>query len=75
MMRKHTFCFVMLLLSALSTMYCAQNELPTVLTCTSNAKASRDYGFILEKQWMGTVGKNRATPLQLARSKHQTGKL
>jgi len=30
-------------------------ELPTVLTCTSNAKASRDYGFS-EKRWSGQVG-------------------
>jgi hypothetical protein len=30
-------------------------ELPTVLTCTSNAKASRDYGFF-EKRWSGQVG-------------------
>ncbi|MCW5982361.1 MAG: hypothetical protein KIT09_30020 [Bryobacteraceae bacterium] len=30
-------------------------ELPTVLTCTSNAKASRDYGFS-EQRWSGQVG-------------------
>ena len=30
-------------------------ELPTVLTCTSNAKASRDYGFF-ENRWAGQVG-------------------
>jgi hypothetical protein len=32
------------------------NELPSVLTCTSNAKASRDYGFLFEKRWLGIVG-------------------
>ena len=30
----------------------ASQELPTVLACTSNAKAGRDYGFI-EAQWSG----------------------
>jgi len=30
-------------------------EPPTVLTCMSNAKASRDYGFS-EKRWSGPVG-------------------
>jgi hypothetical protein len=30
-------------------------ELPTVLACTSNAKASRDYGFS-EKRWSGQSG-------------------
>ncbi len=29
--------------------------LPTSLTCTSNAKATRDYGFV-EKRWMGQKG-------------------
>ena len=29
-------------------------ELPTSLTCTSNAKAARDYAFI-EKQWSGAI--------------------
>lgn len=30
-------------------------ELPTSLMCTSNAKASRDYGFV-EKRWSGDTG-------------------
>jgi len=30
-------------------------ELPTTLMCTSNAKASRDYGFV-EKRWTGQKG-------------------
>ena len=30
-------------------------ELPTSLMCTSNAKASRDYGFF-EKRWSGQAG-------------------
>ena len=30
-------------------------ELPTILTCTSNAKTSRDFGFI-EKRWTGEKG-------------------
>lgn len=31
-------------------------ELPTSLTCRSNAKASRDYGFV-EKRWEGQKGR------------------
>lgn len=46
-------CSVGLLVAAASGT--AGQDLPTVLSCTSNAKASRDYGFS-EKRWSGQVG-------------------
>lgn len=52
---RPTFAFRLLSLLAVASFCCAQNDRPTVLTCTANAKASRDYGF-QEKEWMGTVG-------------------
>ena len=44
-----TFAFFVSLTASVA----AQNP-PTSLTCTSNAKASRDYGFG-EKQWSGVI--------------------
>ena len=45
------------LLGLLTAITCAGQgqELPTILTCTSNAKASRDYGFA-ERRWSGQPG-------------------
>jgi len=44
-------------------------ELPTTLTCISNANASRDYGFI-EKRWTGQKGhlisEDSSTPFIIA---------
>ena len=40
-------------------------EVPTVLTCTSNAKADRDYGFV-EKRWSSQAG-HLLEPLRLFR--------
>lgn len=47
------FCFRFLWIAALAATASAQ-DIPTSLTCTSTAKASRDYGF-MEKQWSGTI--------------------
>ena len=46
-------CCALACVAALAGGASAQDS-PTSLTCTSNAKASRDYGFT-EKQWSGAI--------------------
>lgn len=47
------FCFSFACVAVFAGGASAQ-DIPTSLTCTSNAKASRDYGFV-EKQWTGAI--------------------
>jgi hypothetical protein len=48
-------CFLGCLIAAAISGEAQSQELPTVLTCSANAKASRDHGFI-EKRWSGQHG-------------------
>jgi len=51
---SHTFAFSLCIL-LFSSLGVEGQELPTTLTCRSNAKASRDYAFA-EKRWEGQKG-------------------
>jgi len=52
----------------------ASQKLPTNLTCTSNAKAERGFGFT-EKQWMGAVlsRPDRSKPFSVTTAGHGKG--
>jgi hypothetical protein len=51
----HAFAYSLGILIIAASSRAATQELPTSLTCTSNAKASRDYG-LAEKRWSGQMG-------------------
>lgn len=46
----------------------AQSDLPSVLTCTANAKAVRDYAFLVENGWSGGANSKEVFGIGTART-------